>query len=162
MLAVDAEPGGQSIPANLASWVVAHDNLEGGKRHGRRSSRGHSWAFPLPGHHTLLAECHSEPGCQRAEAILLRSGSSSWITGACWLLEQLPLGWRLAKQLSSVQSQPQNHGSIVQYGTGGCQRRSGSRVSAGSQIGTSCHQPSLTATGRNSVDHPHRSGLWMH
>jgi len=33
-------------------------------------------------------------------------------------------------------------------------------VRAGSQIGTSCHQPSRTGTGRYSVEQPHQSGIW--
>jgi hypothetical protein len=54
----------------------------------------------------------------------------------------------------------EDHGSIVQYGTGGSQRRRGFAVWPGSQIGTSCHQPSPTGIGRYSVEHPHQSGIW--
>lgn len=40
--------------------------------------------------------------------------------------------------------------TLVQYGTGGSQRRGGFGVTSGSQIGTSDHQPSPAGTGRYS------------
>ena len=36
----------------------------------------------------------------------------------------------------------------------------GSPSDPGSQIGTSCHQPSAAGTGRYSVVQPHQSGMW--
>jgi hypothetical protein len=49
--------------------------------------------------------------------------------------------------------------SVIQCGTAGSQRRNGFAVWLRSQIGTRCHQPSPTDTGRYSVVQPHQSGI---
>jgi hypothetical protein len=50
--------------------------------------------------------------------------------------------------------------SAVQRGSAGSYRRSGLAVWSGSQIGTKCHHPSPTGTGRYSVVQPHQLGMW--
>jgi hypothetical protein len=60
---------------------------------------------------------------------------------------------------ANVRGDARCHVSVAQYGTAGAHRRSGVGVCSGSQIGTSCHQPPLTRTGRYSVEQPHQSGM---
>jgi hypothetical protein len=52
-----------------------------------------------------------------------------------------------------------SQGAAAQNAPAGSHRRSGVGVGAGSQMGTKCHQPSPSSTGRYSVEHPHQSGI---
>ena len=62
-------------------------------------------------------------------------------------LKQLPLGGVLAYHRGRLTVQPEDHGSIVQWGTGGANRRSGFGVCAGSQISTRIHCSAPSGTG---------------
>jgi hypothetical protein len=52
-----------------------------------------------------------------------------------------------------------SQGSGAQNAPASSHRRSGFDVCAGSQIGTSDHQPLPSGTGRYSVEQPHQSGI---
>jgi hypothetical protein len=69
------------------------------------------------------------------------------LSGYCWRRR----GW-CADDASS-------QGSGAQNAPANSHRRSGLGVCAGSQIGTSDHQPLPSGTGRYSVEQPHQSGI---